>query len=495
MRILILTMALALAACGVGMTAEQRVEKARDYLAADNAPAAIIELKNALQDDPVNLEARLLLAEASFKAGDPQTAVKEYERALDLGADLEPIRIAYAEVLVRTRRAEKALELADPVGAPPAEQARVQWIRGLALTALGRFDAAEAALAEARKDSQQAFAADIATARLELARGDAPGARSVLDRIAAAGEQKSEYWEVLGHVQLDARDPGAAAQSFEKAARLADEPFGGRRFILSGSRAEALLADGDVAKAREVAERLYREARQHPLPNYLMSRVEYQSGNYQQALAYAQALLSLQPGSPIGNVLAGAASLAMNQPAQAENYLARAVDAEPENATARKLLAQVRLGLGSPQDALATLRPVAGLDAEAARWPAWLSIRAGDPAAAIELFRGELAADPDNEQLRLQLAVSLMAAGRNDEALAELGRMIKGWTKPASCAPTWSASRSTCRPAICRRRAMHRAHWPTRARGCAGAQCPGRPVPVIQPGRRCRCLVRGGAAG
>ena len=223
--------------------------------------------------------------------------------------------------------------------------------------------------------------------------------------------------------QLRSGDAAGAAESLQRAIQLDDQVFGGRRFMLSGSRAEALLSNGDVAEARKVAEQLHRDARQHPMPNYLMSRVEYQSGNYQQALAHAQALLSIQPGAPIGNMMAGAASLAMGQSAQAENYLARAVEADPQNVAARKLLAQTRLGLGSPQDALATLRPVVGLDPEVASLAGMASIRAGDPAAAIELFRNELAREPDNDELRTQLAISLMVAGRNDEALAQLGML------------------------------------------------------------------------
>src|SRR5690606_4407514 len=134
-----------------------------------------------------------------------------------------------------------------------------------------------------------------------------------------------------------------------------------------------------------------------------------------------QALLSLQRNSPIGNTMAGAASLAMNQPAQAESYLSRAVEADPENAVARKLLAQTRLGLGAPRDALDALRPVAGRDAEAASMAGMASIQAGNPEAAIELFQRELEEDPENDTVRMQLVVGLMAAGRNDEALAQLG--------------------------------------------------------------------------
>ncbi|HUG99750.1 MAG TPA: XrtA/PEP-CTERM system TPR-repeat protein PrsT [Gammaproteobacteria bacterium] len=410
-----------LAGCGIGMTAEQRVERARDYLAANDAPAAIIELKNALQEDPVHLEARLLLAEASLKAGDAATAVKEFERAVDLGADVDAIRLAYAEALVRTGRSARALELADPEAAPAAERPRVHWMRGLALTALGRFDEAGEAFDIARQDPDQAFAADIGRARLALARGDLAAARAVLDSLGTAGERDAEYWEILAFVQLREGEPGAAAESLRNAIKHVKESFGAQRFLLRGSLAEALLSDGKVEEARTVAERLLGDARQHPLPNYLMSRVEYQSGNHQQALAYAQALLSVQRNSPIGNTMAGAASLAMNQPAQAESYLSRAVEADPENVVARKLLAQTRLGLGAPRDALAALRPVAGRDSGAASMAGMASIQAGDPEAAIELFQRELEDDPDNDTVRMQLVVGLMAAGRNDEALAQLG--------------------------------------------------------------------------
>ena len=366
----------------------------------------------------------MLLAEASYLAGDHETAVKEFERGIDLGADLEAFRLNFADAMVRSGRAELALETADPDKVPAAARARAELIRGQALTALGRLDEADAALDAARRDPGQAFEADVTRARVALARNQPAAAREILDSLGSAREQSSDYWEILAAVQIAEGDRIAAVDSFRKAIDTVTESFGARRFILSGSLAETLLSTGDVAEARRIAERLYRDARQHPLPNYLMSRVEYQSGNYQQALAYAQSLLSLQPGSPIGNTLAGAASLAMNQPAQAENYLARAVDAEPGNATARKLLAQTRLGLGSPQDALATLEPITGTDREATALAGMASIRAGDPEGAIQLFRRELAKDPDNDNVRMQLVVSLMAAGRNDEALAELG-MIK----------------------------------------------------------------------
>lgn len=423
MRMLLGALVLVFAGCGLGMTAEQRVDRARDYLAADNYQAAIIELKNALQEDPVNVDARVLLARASFRAGDYESAAKEYERAVDLGVELDEIRVSYAEALVRAGNPRRALEILEPEQVDPAEQARAQWIRGLALTAVAQFQAASDAFDAAAADESLRHAVQMGRARLAFARQDFEGANAILAQQREAGATDPEYWELVAFGQLRGGDPGAAVESLRRAVEHAGDGFGGRRFMLRGSLAEALLSNGEVDEARKVAERLHRDSRQHPLPNYLMSRVEYQSGNYQQSLAHAQSLLSIQAGSPIGNMMAGAASLAMGQHAQAENYLGRAVEADPQNVAARKLLAQTRLGLGAPRDALAALQPVVGIDAEVSALVGMASAQAGDPSAAIEMFRRELAQNPDNDDVRAQLAISLMVAGRNDEAMAELGML------------------------------------------------------------------------
>jgi cellulose synthase operon protein C len=423
MRILLVALVLMFAGCGLGMSAEQRVEKAREYLAADNYSAAIIELKNALQEDPVNLDARLLLADASMRAGDFDSASKEYQRAVDLGTDLDPIRLPFAETLIRIGNAPRALEVADPDKIPAEHRARVYWIRGLALIPEGQYRQAGEAFDIAATDPAMHHAAQLGRVRLAFAENDLETAGQLLEAQREAGAEDSEYWELVGFRQVRAGDPKGAAESLKLAIQHADDAFGGRRFILRASLAEAYLSDGNVEEARKIAERLHRDARQHPLPNYLMSRVEYQSGNYQQSLAFAQSLLSIQPGSPIGNMLAGAASLALGQPVQAEGYLGRAVEADPQNVAARKLLAQTRLGMDAPRDALAALQPVVGMDAEVTALAGAASMRAGDTESAIELFRRELAENPDNDEIRTQLAISLMVAGRNDEALAQMGML------------------------------------------------------------------------
>ena len=67
-------------------TAQGHLDRAQRYVADGDMRSAIIELKTALQKDPNLAAARLALGEADLKVGDFPSALKELERAVDLGA-------------------------------------------------------------------------------------------------------------------------------------------------------------------------------------------------------------------------------------------------------------------------------------------------------------------------------------------------------------------------------------------------------------------------
>src|SRR5262245_4137745 len=73
-----------LAACNNKESPDALVASANEYAAKGNQSAAVIQLKNALQQAPNNGEARLLLGQALLETRDPASAEKELRRALEL---------------------------------------------------------------------------------------------------------------------------------------------------------------------------------------------------------------------------------------------------------------------------------------------------------------------------------------------------------------------------------------------------------------------------
>jgi cellulose synthase operon protein C len=214
----------------------------------------------------------------------------------------------------------------------------------------------------------------------------------MLEEVAGEAEDLSDYWEVLAIAAGQVGQNVRAAEAFVKAAATVVDAGGTRKFIYRVGEVEALLAAGQLPEARSRAERIHAQAREHPLANYVMGRLELQAGNSQQALAYGQAILASQPNSPQGHLMVGMAYLGLGQTLQAESSLERAIALEPDNMTARRLLAQTRLGMQSPERALEALGPITdeSLDTGVASLAGMASVRAGDPAAAIEIFRRQL---------------------------------------------------------------------------------------------------------
>jgi cellulose synthase operon protein C len=419
----LLSLAFALAACGARLTADERVDLARTQLVQGDAATAAIHLRNVLQEDPTNVPARVLLAEAAMLVGDMGTAVKEYRRALDLGAELDSFRLAYAEALVRSGAAEEALQVTAPAEA--GDSAPMSYWRAMALVRTGSIDEAEALFERVLQEPELRVRATIGLAQAAIARQRPEAALGMLEEVAGEAEDLSDYWEVLAIAAGQVGQNVRAAEAFVKAAATVVDAGGTRKFIYRIGEVEALLAAGQLPEARSRAERIHAQAREHPLANYVMGRLELQAGNSQQALAYGQAILASQPNSPQGHLMVGMAYLGLGQTLQAESSLERAIALEPDNMTARRLLAQTRLGMQAPERALEALGPITeeSLDTGVASLAGMASVRAGDPAAAIEIFRRQLEKNPGDDEARSMLAVSLMAAGNVEEALAELAQI------------------------------------------------------------------------
>ena len=202
---------LTLAACR-NENPDDLIRSARDYQAKGEHQAAIIQLKNVVQKQPENGEARLLLGQSSLIVGDPVTAEKEFRRALEHGqpravvvpllaqAMLDAGASRQGDLRVRcsdTGRAESRGRVARAVGqaqirgrksndaaesfaaALQADPANVRAQLGRArLAALdGKFDDALAAVDGIVAQNPKSSDALMLQAELRLVKGDREGAR------------------------------------------------------------------------------------------------------------------------------------------------------------------------------------------------------------------------------------------------------------------------------------------------------------------------------
>ena len=91
--------AAALYGCG-SKDAASYVASAKSYLAKADYKSAVIQAKNAVQKDPKDAQARLVLADALYQSGDAAGAETEARKALDAGAPADAAYPLLARALI-----------------------------------------------------------------------------------------------------------------------------------------------------------------------------------------------------------------------------------------------------------------------------------------------------------------------------------------------------------------------------------------------------------
>ena len=89
-HLLALAVLAAIGGCGGERSEAEYLTSAATYVAENKHSAAIIEYKNALQQNPRNVDSRLALAASYLASGDAAGAEKELRRAAEL--DRKPVR-------------------------------------------------------------------------------------------------------------------------------------------------------------------------------------------------------------------------------------------------------------------------------------------------------------------------------------------------------------------------------------------------------------------
>jgi len=172
---------LALAGCGRNDPASL-VASARTYLEKNDYKAAIIQLKNALQEAPDSAEARFLLGKSLLESGDPGAAETEIRKALDLKYSPDEAYPLLARALLQQAQYQKLIsDLADHRFTTAQAQADVLTSLGLARLGLGQKKEARAAIEAALIAKPGYIRAMVAQAQVAVAENDLPRALTLVN--------------------------------------------------------------------------------------------------------------------------------------------------------------------------------------------------------------------------------------------------------------------------------------------------------------------------
>lgn len=317
-------------------------------LGQGDAAGAVIQLKNALQQDRSMLAAHLLLGRTYLQQGELAAAEVAFNEALRLGVNRAEVAAPLARIHLLRGKPLAVVDTVPADGLPAAARLEVLTLRATALAALGRKLEATASLAQARALDPASPVPLVAEVSLLLASGDVEAAQRLAARavelgpeVAAAYNARASTFHAAGDLAQALRD---YARALELQPGLIDAVVARAGILLDLGRGDEALALLDATEGTAA----------EPRAAYLRAVIASARGDREAArrhLAETAQIVDSLPAEWLAGqeqiLMAGAlAHHAGRQFEKARKYLDVLTVRYPRNLGARKLLASIHVEEG-----------------------------------------------------------------------------------------------------------------------------------------------------
>ena len=409
-----------LAGCG-GDKPETLIASGKEYLAKNDSKAAVIQFKNALQQNPNLGEARFLLGKALLEGGDARGAEVELRKAFDLNYAPELTVPVLVNAMLAQGQAKKVID--EFAGAKFSGEAAASLKTSLSQSyrTLGNPEAAQTSIEAALAAKPDYVPAIMADARAKAAKGNVDDALLIVDSVLGKAPVDPDALMFKGTLLAFKGNQAGAMELYNKAVQSKPDYLPAHIAMVS-----VLMQKGAYDDAEKQLEVMKKIAPSNLQTLYLEAQLAYQRKNFKLARELSQQLIKASPNNPLFLQLAGASEYQLGSYVQAESFLNKALQQAPELPLARILVVSNYLRNGQPAKALSTLQPVMDkIDKD----PSMLALagqaylQSGDPKKAEEYFAKASKLDPDNASRRTSLALAQMAQGDVANATSELERL------------------------------------------------------------------------
>ena len=407
------------------VTAQQHLTRAKAHHAQGDLQSAGIELKNALQKEPDNAEARLMLGRMELELQNGAPAEKELRRALELGVPTEQVLIPLTRAILVQNEPERVSEieqiltgLGEAATLPANDQAELSALFGHALIIQGNTDAAEQRYDHALTIHPNSSEALLGKARVASAQNRIQDARSWLTQALDAHPKFSQAWSLKGDIEWHEGNLSEAESAYGKAidhAAVNVRDLYARILVrLQSSNSEGAAAD--IPQLRRVAPKFEGT-------NFADGVIHHQNRRYTKARRAFEDALNINPNYAPAVFYLGLTHATEGNYQQADRYLARYLSAYPNSDSTARLLGAVRVVQGDYGGAESVLYPVLTRNPDDSGVYELLgnaAMRQGETEQAIAHLERLVANQSESAVAHMKLGLALLTAGKGDMAIEEL---------------------------------------------------------------------------
>ena len=429
------------------------------YLSEDKIAEAIIEYRNAVQQDPLSFEARDKLGDVLAQVGDLGNAASELVSAADLRPEDPDVQVKAGSILLVIRQPAEARDRAEHALSLDAEHVGAHLLLAQALARLNDLDAAVAAAERAVALDPTQSGPHIALGSLQMDLDQHVRALASLRRAVAVDDHSAVPRLALARFHWVNGALDEAEASFRAAVRIAPDGLlanrslagfyvGTNRLLEAEPYLEAVAEIAETPMAQLMLATFYartdRPARAvallEPLTddpttaaqaNVHLAALDYESGRTSDA--HERLSMAVEGATNVPALLLSAELLLREE--RYDEALGRATaaaEADPRQARAQVLIGHILGRQGDVAEALAAFENGLALqpgDPFIARELARLHLRLGNEERAVRFAQEAVVGRPSDVEAFLLLSGALLADGQYDRAAEVLNPLIGAYPR------------------------------------------------------------------
>lgn len=443
------------------LSSEEHLQRAKDRQAQGDIRGSVIELKNAVQKDPDNAQARWLLGQAYVRSKLVENAIKELETARKLGVSAAALQGDLAEAMLLKRDYAAVLDMVQLDGqAAVPQRAKAMQLRADALLGMAKQNEACALYKQAIETDPKLAKAYIGLGTCSYMEGKPDVAREYIQHAISLDDRNPDPKLMLASLASAQGDLPAALQAYDNA--LKDEPanidaLSGRALTLlalnrpkdaekdiktlrtnypkhfMGTYLDAVLAarNQEFEKSRDLLQENLKTTPGHLESLFLLGAVNMQLGHHELAARNLNDVLRIAPGSSAARTLLASLHLKRQQPKSAYDVLLPVLKGKP-NFTQIGLAGEALLQMGRGNEATALFKEAAKLDSSSGVASFALgraSLQQGNRIEALDFLQQASRFESTRLQAELFMIRTLWQQGNRAEALNKLAEAEKSYAK------------------------------------------------------------------
>ncbi|NOZ52965.1 MAG: PEP-CTERM system TPR-repeat protein PrsT [Gammaproteobacteria bacterium] len=407
-------------------SSEEYLARAKAHLNKGEVSAAIIELKNSLQKNSKNAEARFTLGVSYLELGDGAQAEKELERAKRLGFAMNKVIAPLAKSYLLINQPQRILDdIKVDNSYPDTVNAELHVLYGEAYIMLNDFDKAGAQFSKALTFNALSSDARLGQARLAIAEGNFAEAKTFLNTVIEHEPSSSTAWTALGEIERRQGNFETAEKNLQQAIK-----FNASNMAAQLGLATIAISVGEFDKSLAKLDEIDRLVRNPPMmASYIRAMAYYNKKDLVETKKALEKVLRVAPNHIPSLQLMGEIHYLNQRFEQAEYALDNVVAAQPQNLAAVKLLGAVYVKLNQPGKAIDIMKPLAAKYNNDAQLMALLGsayMRNRETSSqAMEYLTKAVELSPDAANIKTQLALAQLVGGKQSEAVEQLESAIE----------------------------------------------------------------------